>query len=115
MRSFENDTLSRVQEVAKTDWGKPLYVLHAVHLQSGRSVTDVEREPMLSALGGRSLSEREGLKRIGRGSFLLTDARFGGPWLVQGISEQGVLDLVQRARALLTQKGSGTFVHFLSQ
>lgn len=115
VRSFENDTLSRVQEVAKTDWGKPLYVLHAVHLQSGRSVTDVEREPMLSALGGRSLSEREGLKRIGRGSFLLTDARFGGPWLVQGISEQGVLDLVQRARALLTQKGSGTFVHFLSQ
>jgi hypothetical protein len=98
----------RLGQLAESTLPQQLYLLAAVDLASGRAVAQPSEEPLLADLLAKPLDGQPGLRKLSRQSYLTTEPRRGGPWLLLGISQSGIADVKRRAQDLLDyQKAAG--------
>jgi hypothetical protein len=106
--ALSRQTLARLGQLSESTLPQQLYLVGAVDLASGRALAQPSEEPLLADLLGKPLAGQPGLRKLSRQSYLTTEPRHGGPWLLLGVSQSGVADVQRRARALLDyQKAAG--------
>ncbi len=98
--SIDPKMLARLAQLPDSSLRQRLHMTSAIDLKSGQSYASPDSDRVLSALSQRPLEKSKGLRQIGRGTFLTTDPALGGPWILQGISAQGIEAVWDRARRL---------------
>lgn len=93
-------TLRRLAALPHSALAQQLYLVAAVDLRSGRAVPSPHTEPRLRRFASKPLATQPGLTALGPGRFLTPASESDGPWLLLGLTEQGVADLLARAQAL---------------
>lgn len=94
-------TLTRLAQLPRSALAHELYLVAAVDLRSGRAVPSPQTEPRLARFVGRPLQGQPGLRELGPGRYLTPERETDGPWLLLGLTERGVEDLLARSQQLL--------------
>lgn len=94
-------TLERLQRLTAESLREQLLLVAAVDLETGQAVPSPAAEPRLAALAGQPLSGVPGLWRRSRQTYTGRVQAGGPPWLLLGISERGVADVLARAQRLV--------------
>lgn len=105
--SFSRRTLEHIEQLSPEPLRSELFLVAAVELQSGRTVVEPKDAPELASLRGRALSTVNSLTRRSRQTYTGTLKTGGPPWLLLGISESGITELVERAQRLTKQLKAG--------
>lgn len=96
-------TLRQLALLPRATLPQELYLVAAVDLRSGRAVPAPHTDPSLARFARKPLGTQPGLTVLGPGRYLAPASESGGPWLLLGLTEQGVADLVERAEQLVHQ------------
>jgi hypothetical protein len=94
-------TLRRLAQLPNATLPHALYLVAAVDLRTGQAVPAPHAEPSLARFAHKPLAAQPGLIELGPGRYLAPASESGGPWLLLGLTEQGVADLIQRAEQLV--------------
>jgi hypothetical protein len=99
--ALSRQTLHRVAALPGSRLLRSLYLVAAIDLSSGRTVSEPDSVPSLRRYVGRPLSDIPQLQKVSRQSYLTPKDGSDGPWLLLGVSESGTKELLARAAALL--------------
>lgn len=102
--AFSRETAGRLRALDRGGLARELRVVAAVDLATGRSVREPADDPDLQELVARPLVEAAGLTLHERGVWTGTVA--GHPWVLFGISEPGIDDVLDRAQRIAARLGS---------
>ena len=102
--ALSRQTLNRVAALPGSRLLRSLYLVAAIDLRSGHTVSEPDSVPSLRRYVGRPLSSIPQLQKVSRQSYLTPKEGSDGPWLLLGVSESGTKELLARAAALLSQQ-----------